>query len=134
MISAIFVYGTLLPGLERWPILARFVTDEWHHAQVDGQLFDTGHGYPAAVFGDSERDLAGATIEGLWFGLRPALLDEALAALDEAEAVDHGLYQRIVLDTAHGPAWSYEYQSGCDRLTALAGRWPAWSGTGPDTA
>ena len=114
--TAVFVYGTLLPGDVRWPVLEPFAGDATE-VEVPDALFDTGHGYPAAVFGTG-RGVIGQRIE-----LDPDRLVEALAVLDEAEAVEHGLYVRIVIDTMAGPAWAYEYRGGIDHLEPLGPSW-----------
>ncbi len=54
-VTTLFVYGTLQPGAVRWHYLEPFVADAGTPDSVDGQLFDTGCGYPAAVF-DVRRD------------------------------------------------------------------------------
>ncbi|MDH4170833.1 MAG: gamma-glutamylcyclotransferase [Acidimicrobiia bacterium] len=114
--AAVFIYGTLLPGELRWPVLERYALSH-RPAVVDGALYDTGHGYPAAIFSEPGR------IEGRVVVIDPRRLDEALDALDEVEAVDHGLYVRTVLETDHGRAWSYEYRGGLDRLIRIGSRW-----------
>jgi len=50
-ISHLFVYGTLRPGDVRWHLLEPFVNGEGAPDTVAGELFDTGHNYPAAIFG-----------------------------------------------------------------------------------
>jgi gamma-glutamylcyclotransferase (GGCT)/AIG2-like uncharacterized protein YtfP len=114
----LFVYGTLAPGDVRWPILAPFAADGGVQDSTDGQLYDTGLGYPAAVFGGD------GTILGRTFRLRVEMLDEALAALDAEESSVAGRYRRIAIDTRSGwRAWAYQYGDGL-RLTPIAtGRW-----------
>ena len=47
----LFVYGTLMPGRLRWPILAPFARG--HRPGVaTGALYDSGNGWPVAVFGE----------------------------------------------------------------------------------
>ena len=48
-LNEIFCYGTLLPGQERWQFLAPFVL-AYEPDQVSGRIYDTGLGYPAALF------------------------------------------------------------------------------------
>jgi len=115
-LDAVFIYGTLLPGEERWPVLEPFAVD-LAAAWVRGALYDTGHGYPAAIFTEPGR------IDGSLVRLDAARLVPALAALDEAEAVEHGLYVRTMVASDHGPAWSYEYRGGIDRLVPIGSRW-----------
>lgn len=64
----VFVYGTLKPGEVRWPILAPFVmhpTAGGGEASVCGKLFDTGYGWPAAVF-DSAAGTDAVTAHPKW--------------------------------------------------------------------
>ncbi|MDH3706641.1 MAG: gamma-glutamylcyclotransferase [Acidimicrobiia bacterium] len=115
-LDVVFIYGTLLPGEQRWPVLEPFavaLTPAW----VSGALYDTGHGYPAAVFAEPGR------IDGTLVRLDRHRLAAALAALDEAEAVEHGLYVRTVIVSDRGRAWSYEYRGGIDRLVRIGSRW-----------
>ena len=49
--AAVFVYGTLMPGRLRWPLIELQATGH-RPAAVPGRLFDTGQGWPAALFDD----------------------------------------------------------------------------------
>jgi len=117
-ISHLFVYGTLQPGDVRWPILAPFVTGEGVADRVTGQVYDTGRGYPAAMFD------ARGTIVGRTYRLRADRIDEALSVIDEEERSVPGGYRRVAVTTAAGTyAWAYEYGGGLE-LTAIAtGDW-----------
>jgi gamma-glutamylcyclotransferase (GGCT)/AIG2-like uncharacterized protein YtfP len=68
-IRYVFVYGTLRPGDVRWPLLAPFVVGAGIADEVDGELFDTGLDYPAAVFGAAGR-IVGQTFELVAHGRR----------------------------------------------------------------
>lgn len=104
MITRLFVYGTLRPGQQRWPFLAPFVTDEGHDESVDGVLYDTGNGYPAARFDHT------GTIHGRIYPLDLDRLDEALRLLDEVEGAVVDLFHRVAITTSSGlDAWAYEY-------------------------
>ena len=106
----LFVYGTLRPGEVRWPFLEPFVVDEGHDDSARGTLFDTGLGYPAALFAHD-----GAPISGRTYGLLEATLDRALAELDRVEGAVRGLYERIVVTTGTGVrAWAYQFGSDPD--------------------
>lgn len=94
--TALFVYGTLLPGEVRWRFLAPFVTDEGVPDTVEGILYDTGLGYPAAVFG------TGGRIVGRTFTLHPERVDEALSVLDDVEGAVAGRYGRVEVTTGAG--------------------------------
>ena len=117
-LTAVFVYGTLMVGHVRWPLLAPYVDGELSPATVGGRLFDTGLDFPAARF-----DLDG-TVHGLLASLRPDLVDEALAHLDEVEGSAHGHYHRVVVTTHDGrAAWAYEFGGPVDDFVDLDGRW-----------
>jgi gamma-glutamylcyclotransferase (GGCT)/AIG2-like uncharacterized protein YtfP len=114
--SAVFVYGTLLPGQERWPLLEPYAL-EAREALVRGQIYDTGRGYPGALF-DRPGSIPGALIE-----LDPERLTDALTMLDEVEGVDLGLYRRVLVHTdADEPAWSYAWADDPDALVPIE-RW-----------
>jgi gamma-glutamylcyclotransferase (GGCT)/AIG2-like uncharacterized protein YtfP len=116
----LFAYGTLLPGEPRWSFLEPYVDDEGRPDRASGTLFDTGLGYPAARFGTS------GTILGRVFPLRVALLDDALAVLDEVEGAVEGLYRRVAIVTAGGiAAHAYEYGGGLDLEPIGSGSWLA---------
>lgn len=103
-LNEIFCYGTLLPGQERWQFLAPFVL-AYEPDQVSGRIYDTGLGYPAALF-----DSVGI-IHGFRFRLDPAQLLDALSLLDEIEGAVEGLYHRVQVTTAMG-AQVHAYQYG----------------------
>jgi gamma-glutamylcyclotransferase (GGCT)/AIG2-like uncharacterized protein YtfP len=117
-VAHLFVYGTLQPGDVRWPILARFVADAGVADKTSGRVYDTGRGYPAAVFDEP------GTIVGRTYTLRADRLDEALAVLDEEESSVPGGYQRVVVTTAAGTrAWAYEYGGGLELTAIESGDW-----------
>ena len=103
-LNEIFCYGTLLPGEERWQFLAPFVL-AYEPDQVSGRIYDTGLGYPAALF-----DRVGI-IHGFRFRLDPAQLLDALSLLDEIEGAVEGLYHRVQVTTSMG-AQVHAYQYG----------------------
>ena len=81
-------------------------------------MFDTGLGYPAAIFGD------GGTIVGRTYELRVASVDEALAVLDAEEGSVPGSYRRVRVRTANGAdAWAYEYGGGLELSPIDHGDW-----------
>ncbi len=117
-ITHLFVYGTLRPGDVRWPKLEPFVAGEGHVDRVGGQVFDTGLGYPAAIFGPT------GTVAGRTYPLRVEMMDEALAALDEEEDTVLGLYHRVSVTTHGGfDAWAYSYGSGLELTLIASGDW-----------
>ena len=116
----LFAYGTLLPGEPRWHHLRAYVTDEGEVDQVVGELFDTGEGYPAAVF-DGHHD---GVIHGRVFRIVTSSRDVALEALDEVEGAVDGLYHRVVCTTAGGRrAWAYQYGGGLTLRPIVSGSW-----------
>ena len=95
------MYGTLRPGEVRWHHLERFVVGEGIDTTVSGDVYDTGLGYPAAIFGGDN------TVRGRLYQLSP--VSAALEHLDEVEGAVRGLYRRVVIETsAQVQAWGYE--------------------------
>jgi gamma-glutamylcyclotransferase (GGCT)/AIG2-like uncharacterized protein YtfP len=112
----LFVYGTLLPGEERWELLEPFVVGAGSPDSVAGTLYDTGEGYPAASFAAGDRRVAGQV-----FQLDGGRLDQALELLDEVEDAALGLYRRVRVVTDAGlDVWTYQYGTGL-RLTPIDG-------------
>jgi gamma-glutamylcyclotransferase (GGCT)/AIG2-like uncharacterized protein YtfP len=105
--AVLFVYGTLAPEQEAWSLLAPHVTRLWPNA-VPGVLYDTGRGYPGAVFTDSDRLVRG------WCC---ALTDAPLAALDAFEGDE---YERVPVRCVDGTeALAYQWVaslSGCEAV------------------
>ena len=119
MTSRVFVYGTLQPGQPRWPLLAPFGIQVGSLARARGAPFDTGYGWPAAVF-----DAGAATeVPGVVVAIRAKLLEEALVALDEVEGVDGGLFQRVVIDVDGLSCWAYHWPESTEAFRRIE-RWP----------
>ena len=59
----LFVYGTLAPGELSWSLLAPHAVATCE-GSVPGRLYDTGRGYPGAVFAPG-RDLAWTSVTGV---------------------------------------------------------------------
>jgi gamma-glutamylcyclotransferase (GGCT)/AIG2-like uncharacterized protein YtfP len=111
--TKVFVYGTLMPGEGRWSLVEPFSLGV-HEAIVRGQLYDTGRGYPCALF-DRPGSIPGAVID-----LDPTRADEALTILDQVEGVHLGLYARVLVITdADEPAWSYAWGDDLDGLVPI---------------
>jgi gamma-glutamylcyclotransferase (GGCT)/AIG2-like uncharacterized protein YtfP len=122
-IAHLFVYGTLRPGEVRWQHLAPYVVDDGFVDAATGHLFDTGQGYPAALFGQHTEGEA-PIIRGHTFGLLEGSLAQALDHLDAVEGAVRGLYRRIVVSTAAGVrAFAYEYGGGLDLAPIPSGDW-----------
>ncbi|GIU85555.1 MAG: gamma-glutamylcyclotransferase [Acidimicrobiia bacterium] len=109
----LFVYGTLAPGGRAWPMLEPYAVAV-RPASAPGRLYDTGRGYPAAVFGPGE-----SRVHGTLCTLRDAPLD----ALDAWEGDE---YERRTITTDDGTAaLAYHWRAGLAGLRPLAGgRWP----------
>jgi len=120
--ALLFCYGTLLPGDVRWPLLSPFVVDEGFVDAVNGTLFDTGLGYPAAIFDPvSSGRIIGRTLTLLGTGL-----ERALEVLDDEEDIGEGLYRRVVVHTASGHrAWAYAAGTGLALTPIESGDWSA---------
>lgn len=111
----LFTYGTLMPGHLRWGVLEPHVVG-WRPAAVEGRLYDTGEGWPAAVFGPGADVVKGWAID-----LRPEVADVVLAHLDEVEGVVEGLFRRVEVTLLGGePATSYELGPAADGLARIA--------------
>lgn len=116
MEGRLFVYGTLMPGHLRWGLVAPFALRE-RPAEVAGQLFDTGRGWPAARFtmpldapplGDGQ-PAPGVTVPGWVVDVLPEAIDGLLVELDEVEGVATGDYRRIQVGSVDGVrSWAYE--------------------------
>ena len=115
----LFVYGTLMPDEERWPVLAAYAT-AWETAAADGRLWDSGHGYPVARFSGG----GPGRIPGYLVTLGEDRRAEALDVLDQIEEVEF-LYRRVEVVTSGGPAWAYEWLGPTDGLRELPDGWPA---------
>ncbi|MDQ4133503.1 MAG: gamma-glutamylcyclotransferase [Actinomycetota bacterium] len=116
--TALFVYGTLMPGQLRWPVLEPYAVAT-QPAHTTGRLWDTGSGYPAACF-DDEND----HIPGVFVRIAPDRLADVILMLDgiEGEGV---LFRRVEVVTSAGPAMSYEWLGSTDGLRSLPHGWPA---------
>ena len=113
----VFVYGSLMPGQSRWRHLSPYAAS-WQPATAPGRLWDTGRGYPAAIFGD-----AGSEIPGVAVMLGPEATEAALRLLDGIEG-EGTLYRRVEIVTSSGPALSYEWLGATEDFQPLPGGWP----------
>jgi gamma-glutamylcyclotransferase (GGCT)/AIG2-like uncharacterized protein YtfP len=116
--AKLFVYGSLMPEHEAWPVLERWTVGAPRADAVAGTLFDTGRGYPCATFEAS----AGGLVHGVVVDLDPGRLATALTELDAYEASE---YDRIVVRTEAGEeAHTYVWIAPLDRCEPVAdGRW-----------
>lgn len=114
MALPLFVYGTLMPGHLRWPVLEPHALS-WRPAAVEGRLYDSGEGWPAAVFTAGD-DL----VKGWAVDLDPAVADIVMAHLDEVEGVDQGLFRRVEVRLLDGePVAAYELGTSPDALARI---------------
>jgi gamma-glutamylcyclotransferase (GGCT)/AIG2-like uncharacterized protein YtfP len=119
-VLSLFVYGTLRRGDVRWSFLEPYVHDDGFDDTVTGTLFDTGLGYPAAIFDP----LATTSIIGRTYPLVAERLDVALAVLNEEEDTVLGLYRRVAVTTGGGRrAWAYAYGTGLELTPIESGDW-----------
>jgi fatty-acyl-CoA synthase len=116
----LFVYGTLAPGHEAWPVLEPWVVGDPTTDAVVGQLYDTGRGYPAATFppNDPYRNL----VHGNVVTLDPDRASAALEALDRYEGPE---YARVAVRTQAGlEAVTYAWVAPLTACRPVAGgRW-----------
>jgi gamma-glutamylcyclotransferase (GGCT)/AIG2-like uncharacterized protein YtfP len=114
-IARLFVYGTLMPGEERWRLLEPLAAPgEPEAATADGLLYRTPYGWPAAVFGQAEA----AAVPGLVVALRDP--GHALLVLDEAEGTGTGLFERRLVATTAGQCWAYHWPGPVSGFEVIA--------------
>lgn len=118
----LFVYGTLMPGEPRWPVLQPYVAS-WRPGTAQGRMWDTGHGYPAVRFDRPGDPVGGHPIPGVVVDLVAGGVAEAVATLDRVE-VEGVLYRRVEVATSEGPAMAYEWLGSTDGMVPLATGWP----------
>lgn len=115
-----FVYGTTMPGHLRYSAIEDFVA-ETRRASVQGRLYDSGSGYPAAKFGGGQ-----GTIEGYLLRLRPDRVHEAREAFTAFEA---GLFVEASVVTESGvTATAYEWIGSVEGFPRLTGLWSGAEG------
>lgn len=127
MIDRLFVYGTLQPGQPRWPALAGFVLHGGNGCRVTvtGTLYDTGYGWPAAIFGGGVDD----HIPGIVLRLAPGTVDEGLAALDLIEGVGARLFERVAVEIDGYRCWAYQWLGDTEGFRRIES-WPHTSAPG----
>jgi len=98
--DSVFVYGTLQRGEER----SRFMEGcgLTNTFAVPGRLYDTGRGYPAAVFDIHSKDM----VHGELYRMNnPA---KKISELDQVEGGESGLFRRVELDYEGVRFYCYE--------------------------
>ncbi|HEX9888711.1 MAG TPA: gamma-glutamylcyclotransferase family protein [Nitriliruptorales bacterium] len=120
----LFVYGTLMPGQERWEAIAEHV-EVLTQAAVPGTLVSTFYGWPAASFG------AGGHVHGVLLRPRGSHAAQALYEIvDRVEDVP-SLFRRVTVRAEHGVtrtfaaayAWN-DAQGPAPGTPIRSGRWP----------
>jgi gamma-glutamylcyclotransferase (GGCT)/AIG2-like uncharacterized protein YtfP len=116
-VTTVFVYGTLMPGRLRWPLVEHHVTAH-RPATVTGTLLDTGHGYPALVLEGT------GTVHGVALDLRVDSEQEALGLLD---GIEGRAYRRVEVTSAGGERLqTYVWVAPADGFEPIpSGRWTA---------
>lgn len=119
-VPPLFVYGTLMPGHLRWAVLEPHAVG-WRPAAVEGRTYDSGRGWPAAVFAPGDDLVRGWAVD-----LDPDVAEVVLAHLDEVEGVGAGLFRRVEVALLGGePVVAYEWASTTGDMVAIE----AWGGT-----
>ncbi len=115
-VPPLFVYGTLMPGHLRWVVLEPHAVG-WRPAAVEGRLYDSGQGWPAAVFAPGTDLVRGWAVD-----LDPDVAEVVLAHLDDVEGVAAGLFARVRTSLLGGePAVAYQWASDPDGLARIDG-------------
>lgn len=112
--DTLFAYGTLRPGERAWRLAEPLVAGEPAAAELAGELFDTGRGYPALLPGE-------ARVPGTLLRLR-----DPAAAFPGLDAYEGPEYRRVRAVTADGTlCWTYVWSAERTGFAPLPGGWPA---------
>jgi len=120
IIDKIFVYGTLLRGEERSCYMLGCRLSEI--LEVPGSLYDTGRGYPAALFDDgSDRAVSGE----LYTMEDPS---SRIEELDRVEGTLSGLFRRSTIKYPNSEFYCYEAgpllnETATDENRIMSGNW-----------
>ena len=120
IIDKIFVYGTLLRGEERSCYMLGCRLSEI--LEVPGSLYDTGRGYPAALFDDgSDRAVSGE----LYTMEDPS---SRIEGLDRVEGTLSGLFRRSTIKYPNSEFYCYEAgpllnETATDENRIMSGNW-----------
>ncbi|MEZ5342048.1 MAG: gamma-glutamylcyclotransferase [Acidimicrobiales bacterium] len=113
-----FMYGTMQPGHRYYPEIDGYVA-ETMPATAPGFMFDSGYGYPAAVFDpDASESISGYLLRWL-----PESASEANQVIAD---IENNLFRATRVETDQGiSAIAYEWIGTTDDLTPVAGG--AWT-------
>lgn len=107
-----------MPGHLRWPLIERYV-DHVAPAVVPGHLYDTGHDFPAAAFGDDQEDAG--VIDGYLVRFAERHRVRAWEAVD---AIEGDLYEQVAVVTVDGvEATAYAWAGPTVDLIPIGRRW-----------
>lgn len=103
-----------MPGHLRWGVIEPYAVG-WRPAAVEGRLYDSGQGWPAALFAPGEDLVRGWAVD-----LDPDRAEVVMAHLDEVEGVALGLFARVEVALLGGePVVAYQWASSPDGLTPI---------------
>lgn len=112
----VFVYGSSMPGESRYAEIKEYVESSTR-AVVDGLLYDSGLGYPAAKFEP------GGEVPGFLLTLEASTAD---AFLREQTALESGLFVQVDVQTHSGvTATAWEWIGATDGMPRI----DAWDGS-----
>ena len=82
---------------------------------MPGTIYDSGEGWPVAVFAEREDVVPGVLVD-----LDPSTLDQALPILDDVEDTATDKLRRIVVTTTDGEAaWAYHHPAAVEDLARI---------------
>jgi len=106
-----FMYGTMKPGRLRYPSIDQFVASTTSDT-VEGELFDTGAGYPAAKFGSDRGQIRGYVLR--------ILPDRESAAAEIIAEQEGNLFRPVILKTKGGrTVTAYEFIGPTDGMARI---------------
>ncbi len=123
----LFVYGSLRPGAAAWSVIADAV-EVVADATTEGQLHDSGHGWPAARFGPYTDAATTGDVHGSLLAVRhPAVAPRVLAQMDAYEGAPELFHRTTIrVHTADGSRWAIAYTWSGTTLPGTplpGGRW-----------
>lgn len=90
----LFVYGTLKPGHQRWPILENFSPLDAARHQEKGVLYSFAGQFPVADLDSTQVNVVRGWVVSFYEYKKDTILD----ILDTIEGVDLEMYKRTTLD------------------------------------